>query len=690
MSAKTFALALLAAAALLTWLVWPRDESASPARGIFDASAGASQPLELPAGPPVEGSRAISAEIRAPAPAREPAAEDARAEPRGGWWFVGRLLGLEPGQGADAELRISRPGVAGESKNHARGDGSFEIDVSHLFAPQARTITLNDGSSISIPSALPEGTPQIEVYVSHPLCIAAREVVHDDWIPRTHESGARIEIRRDIALRRACVAAGRVRVPDDWTVEDVRVRFERAGLGAGTLEDEQHCDGEGRYRLKTDVAGEMLVVARLDGLLPAAARCRLETGRVLELPTLVLEEGACEISGFVSLPESVPLAGLRVGALRRGASAGAPLGSNDFAIDERNRGTFSELRGGCPVSWQNADVRHDGTLRLSGLEPGDWELEIHGLRASALMPLREPLVVRAPASGVVVGDERCLLTAELTDARGPVEQVLVNWSDGERHQSSLTDRDGRAAVVGDVSRDYSLTAFRDGVAESTIALPAAGRPRDSVTLIRLGDPPTPATLVLRLPAGAKPEASITVTAIPSAFDGRQARRLECRLESGLYRIPDLAPGSYEIEVDPSEQQIPVAFYGAFLRKERFHASLAPNETLEHVLAWQTGGRVRIDVEGRVPFESWASCTLIGPGGEESRPRVVAARFGESFGEFRAVDGALALHLSNAFEDCLPPGRYELRAEAEGYSIETVRFEVKDVALVTVKLKARER
>jgi RNA polymerase sigma factor (sigma-70 family) len=668
---STAALAALSAA-LLVWLAWPD----SAARTVEPVTASVT-----PEASPLEAGDVESPELatgRAPVAVAAPplletfelqkpstAARDVT--------LVARLRGVAPEHFTEFTVEAQRGGEP--VKGRFDSAGTARLAVGALLA------------------AMPQSSREpLSVTAKHPRYLDGHELVH--W---TDAEATVIECV--ITPRSASVVSGRVRVPSGADVQLVRVElFDERGEAVSfpLWGQEGSCDADGRYEHKLTASGLHRLTATSPETLPFEVWCVLEARERLELPDIVLEAGGAEIHGSVRLPEGAEaqsFGGINVHAHWRGAPV-EPYPRT--VIDRSSAHSFAVLRGGPRPTQQVCALGEDHTFALRGLDAGPWELEVHGVAASALLPLSEPRIVHAPATGVVLWDDRCLLAVLVADAAGAVEGADVTWTFARgaetmtsQSQQTFTGGDGRASVIGDVAQDYSLTVRRTGSEPVQVPWPALGRGVTDTKRIEIGKS-TASTLVLRLAPDSVELATANLRLEPKS-EGKQARDLRATLEDACYRFDQLEPGKYRALLGPADDRGPVGFYGELVQTTEVDVDLAPGGTSEHVVALLRGGRVRVEVEAEPALDSWLKLELHGPDGIV-RPFTGVARLsaGEGFGTFAATHDALHLSGSNAIQEALAPGKYELRRASDDWLVEAPTIEVRAGEVTTITLLARKR
>lgn len=699
-STKSIVAVLALVAGLCTWLLWPRPAQPGDIVGYGQDQYGLPVVTRLDESGHERIERRSAAD-EAPTRDAVPVAESANstAPNSGGVFLVGKILGAAPEHLAEIELQAGLPN--GSANGKPRADGSFEIDLAPAGPdPREKQSPLGFTIRITPPKPEPGATSQIDLWARHPRYISEREVISAIDLFAPLAPGERREIRCELTLRPAAVVTGRVRVPSGWKLEEADVVLARRDVRTDLLDEFQElehsgCDAEGRYAIKSVRSGRQLVRAELPGLLPVAVYANLEPGSVLELPDLVLEESYCRIRGRLDVPAS--LLNSQGGLVWRGSGftnetlvsarrveSGTPAASpgalGGTVLDERSAAAQREVRGGWTVTRQTCTIGSDRGFELRGLEPGAWELSVEGLQGNGTLPLLETTIVEAPAEGIVLGEQLGSITFHVHDSKGAIEGAGVTVGDGSTFSSYTTDKEGRIVLVGDLRKDYTASASAPGRDKASLELPTAGRAREATFELRLSDAPACATLIFRPADPARAPKAVQVHLDPDEGSGLLGRNESLALTSGHYELGGVLPGHWKISVGPTEEQIPVAFYGGFLQSERFDVQLAPGERRERELRCEIGGRLRITIEADASLKSNGfGCTLVSLEGRAvDEPIFVSAVSGEGFGMFSASEHLMITgeRTQIALQECLAPGRYELRIPSDNVRAEPLRFEIK--------------
>ena len=694
-STKAVLAVVVAVTGLCAWLLWPR-----PAPQETPALAHEGTPQQaVVAGEherPIESALAVSA----PEPERSaiesaPATTAAQARPAG-IFLVGKVTGVASEHMAEVELHVgtSRGNVDGR----VQSDGTFELDLETAVRKAPDQFGLM--RTVVTPKPIPGESIQLDIWARHPRYISEHEALSVTDLFAPLEPGKRREVRRDLHMRAAAVVSGRVRVPQGWDLGQANVQIlartpDPADV-LGLSEEHSGCDAQGNYSIKSMRRGECLVRAELPGLLPAAVYVNVEPGGELVLPEFVLEESRCAIRGRVDLPARLLQAQSRyvwvapdgsqhvqVWAQRVGPAASAPaIGAlGGMVLDARSASRERELRGGCAVVQQHCVIAQDMSFSLLGLEPGQWELTFQGIQAHGTLPLLEKTIVEAPADGIVLGEQLGSIELTVVDSHGRVAGAGVTVGDGETYTSFVAGDDGLILLLGDLRKDYTASAGAAGRENVELALPGAGRAREAKFELRLSDAPQPAALVFRPAEAASAPQAVQVYLDPvEGQSGLRERSEKLALTGGRYQLAGVLPGHWRIRVGPAEEQIPVAFFGGYLISERFETTLAPGATFERALRCEQGGRLRVAVEADASLKSnGLGCELRSLDGKSvDAPTFVSSMSGEGFGIFGASEHLMIMseHTQVALQDCLPPGRYELRLTSATMHAKPLTFEIK--------------
>lgn len=256
-------------------------------------------------------------------------------------------------------------------------------------------------------------------------------------------------------------------------------------------------------------------------------------------------------------------------------------------------------------------------------------------------------------------------------------------------EHTFTDNEGRVSVVGALAHDYVLTVRRTGSEPVQVEWPALGRGATDTKRVEL-PASTASALVLRL-APDSVELATANLRLRSKAGGDVTHDLRATLAGGTYRFEPLEPGAYRAFLGPSDDRGPVAFYGELVQTAEFDVELAAGTTSEVSVTLARGGRVRVEIDAEPAFDTWLQLELYGPDGV-ARPFTGVARLeaGDGFGTFAAMHRALHLSGSNAIQEALPPGRYELRRVVADWLVEAPTIEVRAGEVTTITLVARRQ
>jgi len=691
-STKAVLAVVVAVVGLGAWLLWPGEVHEGDIVGYSQDSQG------YPAVVKADGQGGTYTEplpVRAPGETRsavQTAAAPTSEKPAAGIFLVGRLFDVAPEHAAEIELHVGTTRGAVDGK--ARPDGSFELDLASAGAlPRKEQSPLGFSIKITPPKPVPGESTQIEIWARHARYISEREVVVATDLFAELAPGERREVRCDIRMRPAAIVSGRVRVPAGWDVGQADVDLgPRTPDPADVLElGEEHsgCDAEGKYTIKSLRRGELLVRAKLPGLLPAAVYVKIEPGGELVLPDLVLEESSCSIRGRIDLPPSlrhygpgrIVMGGIQVRAQRIESAGPAPGALGGVVLDAQSASRVREVRGGSVLAQQSCAMADDSSFLLRGLEPGRWELSIDGLATNGTLPLAEPMIVDAPADGIVLGDQLGSIAILVLDSHGPIKGATATVGDGQTYSTFVAGGDGRILLAGDLRKDYTASAGGSGRDLVSEELPALGRAREVKLELRLSDPPQPGKLAFLVPSGASAPASVQVYLEPNeSGSSLQSRSEKLAHVHGRYEITNVEPGRWKIRIGPGEEQIPVAFYGGYLQSELFEVTLAPGATIERTLRCEIGGRLRLTVEADASLKAnGLGCKLTSLDGKPCEaPVFVSCVSGEGFGIFGSDPNLMIMgeRTQIALQDCLAPGRYELRLTSNEVHAKPLLFEIR--------------
>ncbi len=590
----------------------------------------------------------------------EPADADATGAP--GWYLVGSVSGLSPGSDpSEVVLNVFCHDVDGPADPAAAGaheDGSFDVDL---------------GDLLSLP-----GRPSRDLFVSanHPLHLVANAIVHveADALERGREQ--RVELPIDLTLQPAAGVDGRVRPPAGWALDAFEVGLFAVGEdGEPALEPLRSTplEPDGRFEFRKRRPGRHVVVATAEGLAPAVLALELRAGEIVDAGTLEPAAGGATLAGTVVLPPGAPRAGCRVRAR-----------SLELTADEHDelwRG-LQWSDGAARVREQLATTDETGAFELTGLTPGEYEVRLVGVDHTLIA---EPTVLAtAPAEGLLLGEDLGRITVVASSAGEPVRHAHTSFSDLEQSFSTLTGDDGHAVVYAPLDRGLVVEVRRRDLTPESRELPAEDRVLDQrldFELAPAGD--QRATLVLT-PRFATEHGLERIQVHLQPLGSGASRGEDVVFDGSWFKIRDVVPGRYRVDVEPFEERVGPT-YRTYWYLESFEIELLPGREHRHPLLGQLGGRLSLSVEGVDSSDLPTSFRLQDADGTEWPVRLVSTSFRDNVIRVSATTGELLLGEEMVAYPNLPPGRYALSAEVEGYapiarSLDVVPGRTTDVTL----------
>ncbi|MGH9361717.1 MAG: MSCRAMM family protein, partial [Thermoanaerobaculia bacterium] len=243
-----------------------------------------------------------------------------------------------------------------------------------------------------------------------------------------------------------------------WTPDGIEIRH--APLSART-------DGDGAFAFDCVPVGDLTIAARSEGLVPLKEPIAVPEDGLAGV-RIELEEGVT-VAGTVRTPEGDPAPGAVVG-----------IGTAETNTAHES-GDLASLA---------TSARQDGSYRLAGVKPGEFEVRAHGHgkgKASARFTAQAGEVVRWDAR-LTLGLE--ILGRVVGENGKPLEKVLVG-AEGEGcvHVRIWTEREGRfrfsnckevphtvSARIGDSVASAVEEEVMPGTGEVVLALLPAARP----------------------------------------------------------------------------------------------------------------------------------------------------------------------------------------------------------------------
>ncbi len=595
------AVALAAAA----WFAWTK---ASNARGeALQALAEA---------PQVAGSQVTTQSIDAPkleAAARVPSipvATDsasnvvARSATPSEWRLVGRLVGFEGADGADAELVVHRDKSTVRAVAHAERDGRYSIDVSNLFAASA------------------DAVHELEVSVDHPRYLhASLRVLAESGVQVPMSSGAvRVEFPVDCPLALAAVVRGEAALPEGSTMDVESTLFPIGNLEANQASVD--CVRGRTFALRAPNSGSfLLVVAGFDAQ-PVTMPVDARLGQVTDVGIVQLGVGA-EIRGRVVDAHGVGVAGVSVYSRNR------KFGPNLDGVNIlRWNGTEAVRVVGCAPLTDDA-----GNFLIRGMAPGEHELSIephstrHAIECDGLEKAPRA-IVDAPAANALLHNPFAYVVLRLIAKASTPKQLSFTLRPlaGDSIRSGSSAWTPELPFISLPGESHVVDLIVDGYrpVQRTFEAPRAGE--ESIDVVELV-PEERAKLVLKLKddAGAalhsvglgffKP----ATLASNRAFIADQVRNL--RSDDGSFVIDDVPSGEYRVRMRGNDAFQELTSY---LEEQEFDVVLEPGKELTRELRLATFGRIRVQTtiaSGRTRGDSAGEVSIRDARGEDVAFRV---------------------------------------------------------------------
>lgn len=412
-------------------------------------------------------------------------------------------------------------------------------------------------------------------------------------------------------LDRGAVVTGRVTGPDGGPLEDAFV-YLRDASGFGN--EFTRTDAEGSYRLAGVPTGERRLAAGAQGLIDAIRTITVRQGD--NRLDFRLERGL-HVRGRVVSPE------------------GQPVDQGEVAATEEPSGSLQE----------RGPIRPDGSFEITNLKPGRYRLRADNLdyapgespEAIQVGPLSvEGVVVTLRRGARLVGTVKGLSFDELNEL-----QIVATSLDGTQYAPGQLDfrggfevknvTPGAWTVIASVGNRQTMARVdvEAGVVETQVDLEFGGGYTLTGRVLRSGRP--------------VPNAGILVSTSLELAGGFATTD-----HAGQFRVPDLAPGEYQVAVATN--------WNGFAHTETVALDGDRDITLEIVGSTVTGRVADSDGEAlpnvRVNLRGEASGALGGWGSEQRS---------DEAGFFRFPD--------------VTPGRYRLSGQKDGYAQGEVAVEV---------------
>jgi RNA polymerase sigma factor (sigma-70 family) len=648
------ALLVVPVLALLGILVVPgliRDDArppAGPARPPLGAAAAAEEEDTGDAEP------AAAAEIAALTSTTTPTRTRRAPRPKARH-LRGRLLGVDPRVGGDARLTVLALGPGGKPfgeivRGQADLTGAFHLEITRLHVVGRVEID------------------RIEIRVEHP---GYMPLVETRSLYDASDAALRVLLAGGIA--------GRVvdRSGNPIAGAEVSIHRGRPGLPLAAPVETVAAGGDGRFRVRSPTEGEHVVVATAPGRLPAVEAATVLVPADARIAPLVLRQGET-ITGKVTRKRmrGVPLL---VRARRPDVSSS---GSRGLAIHE----------GHVVQTIVTAPVDRQDRFELSGLTEGPWLLSVIDADENVHPDVTGDIETRvtAPAKNVRLRVQVATLTIYVPFRGGRSSTAIVEI-EGKRGtvKRRVSDRsnENRTAIGVLPRAPYVITVvYGQGGGRASREVRAPGPGKHQTVVIKSEPRLSRSTLVVHVK---QPEGTEVIERTLFGFypaedpDPDPQYVVPVEREGDRFVLRNPAAGEWRLVIRPERSR--------WTEEGGWTDGVAEIEVPEKgdrkaVVKVVPGGRVRVRIRGSDGRWLAPKATL-----RDGRGREVAVTFvhrGEGGG--RCAIGKLAGPGTNEIVECLPPGRYALALEADGYGERVERFEVKpgESALVDVRLQRR--
>lgn len=408
---------------------------------------------------------------------REYAASPAAESPAPQLIVTGHLAASPSAYWPEAIVTVEIEGYAPFDGRSVRTDsterGTFIVDIGpEVFTQSSGAHTVEDARRV---------VQGFIVTTEHPSLLTSRITLPAEPWPVADDVVGSPAYTWDaglISLVYAAAMRGVVVVPVGYERKDVPV-------GLFSMEGERpaampimtvYTDDRGRFAVKTDHNGPVVVLASLPNLAPGFARHKLTIGEVCDADPLLLSEGAT-ISGIAQLPEAVD---------DGSAVVSVELGEGSLKPDDvplHFQGDMIALSTDRARIWRRkARLGSDRRFWIAGLDATYYVLDVEwgaGTRFSFPSWPTDPLItLLAPAMEINVPPTKTMITIQVKSQSQPIEalpegmrgsiQITRSKSSNEEGQSITLDM-GRAAqlsfnappsasfharlIIGDAARD---------------------------------------------------------------------------------------------------------------------------------------------------------------------------------------------------------------------------------------------
>lgn len=675
--AMSTTLKIVAAACLCvagTWMLWPSSQTLSPLGAPATAHSSPSElaapRAEDPARRSVPNSAASSERTTITSPETHPRR----------WIVRGHVTGEPNDRAVGAKLSATFTGrynITDFVEAYPAADNSYEIDVSAIVSRWLR-----------------DAEPAyLVVSADHPTCLLMERRVpfSAGRLESADPDAACTEFVCDLNLTPAAVIEGRVSVPKDWeswvgcapkprvahvALLDVPSDPSRSVV----VVDEADCDKEGRWTLRSARAGRFTVLACAEELRPTAIVTELAFRRSIGVPAIELQRGA-SISGIVMRK------GRPIGA---GATVVGQLVQRQY-VDVwlskwmSRRSNLLAANGGFEYRLVSASTLADGSFRLDGLAPAEYEVSIEdqGLSRMILGGRRaKAQSIQAPQSAVVltgVAPEiqlkleiggRPTTDAELAGVTLDLVSLDPNTPSGGQIELTNTGSSyGPIQVNPGVAYELRMPGGR--YAPFVLKIDALELDEQRTITLSLSPSDQAATLVIRIVTpNSEALASVQIGMNNAAAVAKEQVKWTTvqRAPDGTFVLRDQPPGSYRVHVrtfDPFDE-MPSHFID-----NEFEVELFPKAKLERVVQLELGGCLRLAAKDDRGSFVRAAVVLRNSAGTKLATEFYSHNQAGVFG-----CGWYLCELGINDHPALPAGRYEIELTADGFTSQTAVFDLR--------------
>lgn len=651
------------APAIPTGSIPDRDGRVSSATAASSPAPKAATKLALPMVQALEAGDA--------APPREVATSQAQP----GIWLIGTVARSRQSGDAPAILDVSIWGDGKKVRAEASADGTYAIDLLPLLRttppgqPLGSYVPMAGTRRASEPQRL-SGQRLLHIVASHEFCMPRTAT------PTLDLGGgalvARHELRQDFLLVPASVIAGTVlgaTAPERATV----ALFAGAALAGRVAEPNAavEVDEHGQFELRSEVAGPVELWAFHSQRRPRIERTTAALGRRTDVGVIRLDHSGVELTGQLDLPGEL-LSGAQLVA-ERDPPAGRDLLLTTFQGLARSEGRLLD-------TLRSTRADEHGAFQLRGLDAGPWRLRLASLEQVQLCPRDAGRVVEPPAAGIVIGDDRRLLRAEVHSTAGPVPHATVTVTTGSESIEVPTNERGEVLWLG-AAVDYRLEVEAAGFRREAIVLAASEHERTAMRRIEL-TPAATAALELAIDDASEQVASHVLVTLHDAADGPAKAEHRAAIAGGIVRVEALPSGPFLVRVRPlpaNEFVPPVA--GPPTAQVEFAVDLRAGELTKVRVTRPAAGRLHIDARFELPPEQSRGRVEIR---DERGRRIATTTVIDQPHGWLEGHGVFDCRGANTIRPDLPQGRYTVVVEHA--SLGMLRREVEIVAGRTTTIR----